>query len=393
VARRAPVDVGCQCRLSVIPFDCRRPTTNCSGAAYPDDLVSNNCGIRIDQAGAEDRVTLAYRARAKDTKGLFTVDRVKPDQPGQPPLARRSGEFACSEGSACSEVRGSLELFEVRSAPRPLIRKGQSFFSLADVTLSQGPADPQPELLPFSNREVYSVILACNPRAMDSCSQALQIPVYDGDLVRACYSFGMNKAALDMYPAGIPAGSMTFRQFTARLGANGAEALFQKYHESATRCTRPFKNPAWTACLSAVLAEECYKAYVLGIRPDGWAAFFALKDVELTRYQDGFDLEKLGTAFARAHVGDGLVKALPQAGASACCGDDLALLAGTLFTVQRDLLLQFKSVVGTLGDNFARWLALDAVSQFKAQLRDQFISALNRVGMRGCAAEFAGKFV
>jgi hypothetical protein len=340
----------CDCELEIIPFDCKRGTCNC-----PDEVRSEACGIRSDNDG-QDEVKIGYRAKANGASGAIFVKRTHPD-------ARdvSSGSLNC--GGKCDLLRACVVAFEVQAVERPSIQQGiRSLNKLGDLLVSE-----KPKLRPFTNREQYAVTLKCD----DKCTKTAKVTVYDGDLIKLCYNFGYNSVT------SLGPDRLTMRQYCAALGENGARALVEKYYASVTSCRREFRDPCWSACLSASLAEEFYKAYVEDDYSDPlWDAFFSLPDFELTGRGAGYTRVNFrGDLFAKAHLRSGLRKAIERCGTSPCCAQDLGLIAETLVKAQKSLLRSLKTDP-RLSLDIASVFGIRPIREFRKQLRAQMLQAL-----------------
>jgi hypothetical protein len=249
------------CSIVVIPFDCNEPTCECT-----DAFRSEAGGVRSDNqkdaAGSAigDSVRVAYRVVSARRTGRFHVQRTHPtklEKVGE-------GSFVTSEReNECKEIERCARVLEVQGTPRPI--------RLGDATIF----DSTSKLRPFEAMERYEVTLVAYGRGDTTCTAVHKFSVVDCDQIVLCYALGRNRARVDYFRFPLPPDRLTFREFGAILGETGARALCEAYFQSVTQCTRTFRNPSWAGCVSAVLAEEFYKAYIEfeALDPE-WQDFF-----------------------------------------------------------------------------------------------------------------------
>lgn len=376
----------CECALEIIPFDCREKTCECDGV-----VRSEGCGFRYDTLGNGDVVRLGYRSRARKGAGTFKTKRTAPaDAPWE-----TSGSMVCGL-ERCVQLERCLAVLQVSAAPRPAIKQGTGTTDVAALqaqTVTDIRNTAAPELRPRARREEYEATLECDAGEEPSCKRSTTFPVYDGDLIRLCYTYAGAKTAQAFYGFPVPADKVSFRQFTAELAENGAAALCDLYYKSATQCKRPFANYCWTACLSAVLAEDYHVVFTKGDRSDlRWRAFFALPDVELSgkginrhRFEDRSDI------FGMAHTARGVEEANRRCGSNPCCADDLANVVTTLTTAQGAILDTFQTSP-SISLDIAKFLGAGPVETFRRSLVRQLIKGLDNVGQTLCSDALRVKF-
>ena len=379
-------DCGCDCDIEILPFICWLDTCEC-----PDYVRSEGCGIRFDPTGppnndgGPDNVYVGYQAVTETGLGTYEVTRFLPDQI----VPVSAGDL--DTGGDCDEVDLCLVAFEVQAVPRPGIPFAGALVPLSTFNKTALRSNSinltnPPQLEPFTRREQYRIVVSGDE---PDCDDTLELPVWDCDLIRKCYEVSYHKARLDYYGPTAPFSpkDMTFREFAAVLGANGALALCRLYYQSATNCLRQILNVSWTANMSAVLAEDFYKAFVQNHNLDpAWAAFFALPDIEITSLTFYWNLKSRSDAFAKAHTLGGIKKALAVMGASQCCPDDLDTVVDTLVAAQTPILNKFSSLF-PFGSTIAGWVGYGPVDQFRDSLRQAIIDALSAAGMTDCMNE------
>jgi hypothetical protein len=240
-----------------------------------------------------------------------------------------------------------------------------------------------PQLEPFTRREQYRVTLYGDE---PDCDDQLLAVVWDCDLMIACYLASYFKAGADFYGPAAPwnPNKVTFRQFAAIMAANGLRALAQKYYQSATQCHRSFRDHCWLANLSAVLAEDFYKAFVMNHQLDQpWSNFFAAPDLEISSFTFLWKFGKLAQLFGDAHTANGLKKALPGMGNSPCCAQDLDDVVATLTAAQKPLLAKIRTLL-PFGVDLGDLLGIGPNATFKDSLEDALLDGLKATGMKNC---------
>ncbi len=400
VTGRAHVDVGCECRITVVPFDRTRPTARVKGSVNGDP-----CGLRVQSL--DDGVYVGYSARARALTGQYRCDRVSPE---------RVDGFAAGTlklvdgGKPCTEFAGPFDPFfhvPSPSLPRPSVpfSDGKTRMSLDDVR-GRYLTNPLPLLHPYENREQIQVTLS-GP----GCSQQAPVTVYDGDLFQVAYLYGQYKAKKEFFGAPIVAGKESFRSFTSLLALNGVAQLLRVYVASifATSYPRPLFDPYAVATVSAVLAEKYFQNFVENKPTMTWVDFLKMPDIALPvqfSVVDGLtsflgraaDAASLSLTFGRAHLGEGLLQAAILLGRGYDVpefGQDLAVVAENLFAVQMSVLNQIIDTTGLVASVLAAlFQKIGGTPQkvFRGQLRANIQFGLRAAGFSTALAAFSDRF-
>ena len=351
--------------LEIIPFDCEKETCNCKNV-----FRSEPGAIRLD--GRPDALKIAYTANnpVAGAKGTFRVDCLNPF-PRNFGVAK--GTFECSTKKG-KPITACLEVLNTKTLKRTT--------ALGKLTLANN-------LRPFMDMETYRITLNCG-KGKKGCKKSIVLPVVDGDLIRFCYSFGYNQAGLNYWVKKlggkkIPANRFTYRQFAAALAENGGNALIDAYYKDLTGCKRTFKNPIWAACVSAVLAEDFYKANVWGTNnAKEWTEFFKIGDFEVTKKVSPKKLKQVSALFGTAHLGLGLRLAISKCPPNPCCAHDLFQVTKILVKAQTDILKNFKFKAFDFEVAIANLIGQDSVTQFKKSLRQQMLDGLEAAKQTAC---------
>lgn len=367
------------CSLEIVPFDCREETCEC-----PDHHRSENCGVRHDELGFE-RVRMGYRATSATKLGVLKTDRVHPDS-----VEVSNWEVLCARTENVELVR-CVTLFDVQAVPRPAVNSPAGPLDVDGLRnwLEHRPFSIRgtPELRPFTNREIYRSEMICDPEG-DRCRAKHSVTVWDCDLITLCYQYCWSAAGQQHYGWPLMAGRGTVRQFFAHLAVRAGRALCEKYFYSAHGCSREVKDVNATACISAVLAEETFKAQVEGAREEpAWQEFFDLPDQEFQiKSMMAWTFAEYSEAFGKAHLQIGLETALDSCPTGPCLAEDLDTVVETLTRLQTPVIEGLTSAPGIALD-MASIFEWDPETQFRQAMRKNILDALENAGEGSAHAE------
>jgi hypothetical protein len=323
----------------------------------------------------------------------FAIERVAPDGPLAVTTAPLLTVARRRDGTTI-EIAHVLDLSSIERPQVTLPGRALDLATLQQELQRDQRTVPRPDLRPFSRPERYRLTLTCRCPDCD-CSLHYAFPVWDGDLVLLCYRFGQARARFDHYgtsPSVLP--RRTLREFLVFFGETGADCLFGLYVGARTSELngepRAFADPATAASLSAVLAEQTYRAFVEDQRTAPlWAAFFAITDVEIP--PDGLSLRRWrhlwrsANSFGQAHARLGLAAVLPTCD-SLCLGEDLDRIADALVGANRD------NALALLSRHRLLRRSIDPVARFRSQLRKAILEALVDAKRLGVHFELAGRW-
>lgn len=365
--RKAP------CTVDIVPFDCKKKTCECDLPGDLQTIVSENCLIRYDArpAGtAPDELRLIFKSTLP-CNGMLVVFREADVPVLETPIQCRT-TLQCVSAMGAHEVgRPPIRMEDGTGAMTP----DEAFMRLQAWG---APQNPIPDVRPYSNREKYLVFVSC---CNNQCNDRLAATGWDCDLILLAYQM--------LYMAGVSfdgvlAGVDTIRQFFARMAIRGAKALCDLYQQSATRCERRFHDVNAATCISAVLAEETWLAQVKQLRGQplspGWQAYYDQANLRMNQL-DLVTFQRYSAWFGDAHLTEGLIKSLNVCGASPCRAHDLDLVVETLASAQVSAITEAVGAltVGMLGTTVA--------DQFKREMRDRILSALDQAGDTSTANE------
>lgn len=384
-----------QCQLAIIPFDCRRGTCR----STPSVMRSDPCGIRWKGRRCEFRI--AYTSEVtQPSRGHYYVEEVTTHWN---PKRMRKGSIPCAPPTK----------------PKPPHANCFVAFDVAAVARQKPiPAGLFAALRPYSDVESVRIRLVCTPYNGQSCSNAIVVPIWDGDMVVEAYqrarSIALGFSDVDWWRnlnQRRVTSNQTFRTWLLDFAIRGASSLFDHYLLSATREPRVFKDHDWTAAMSCILAETTLAAFqdwaapVLHrgkgdlSRPVGharkeaerrealspaWLRFFSLGDVDfeelvavpgaLTKQR----MEMMGKAFGEAHLEDPiawLIKARPP---GPCAVDDMLQLWKVIRGAQAEALDDLWRFVPSLP--FVGWFRGRMMTLFRDDWFESMVRALDKAG-------------
>jgi hypothetical protein len=402
VARRRKERKIWECQLAIIPFNCRRGTCR----STPSVMRSDPCGIRWKGRRCEFRV--AYTSEVtQPSRGIYYVEEVTTHWN---PKRIRKGSIPCAPPTKPKPPHANCFVaFDVATVPRrePI------------------PADLFAGLRPYSDVESVRVRLVCTPYNGQSCSNAITVPIWDGDMVVEAYqrarSIALGFSDLDWWrnsgqwedeprPRSLQS-KLTVRTWLLDFAIRGASSLFDHYLLSATREPRVFQDHDWTAAMSAILAETTLAGFQKWAVPElhrgkgdlskpvdfrlkeamrkealseAWLRFFNLGDVdleELVAVPGGTvkkRMELMGKAFGEAHLEEPialLVKARPP---GPCAVDDMLQLWRVIRNAQAEALDDLWRFVPSLP--FVGWFRDTMMKRFRDDWFESMARALDKAG-------------
>jgi hypothetical protein len=317
-------------------FDCHEPTCDA-----PAGERSRAAGFRFQSA--TDEVSIALTCTCTAFPPTYTLD-------GRAPGDLRmvaTGPLVSAPrtiGGSNFHVASILKVADVARPPVTADNGGEDLQTIADNMEGGLGAEARPELRPFSNHEVYRLTLACLCAAC-GCSIDYAFPVWDGDLVILCYKFDQAQMRYKKYGSSsslLP--RRTLREFLAFFAETGAIRLFREYTKTRTSeldgATRRVADPGIAASISAMLAEETYKAFVNGERGHRlWAGFFAGEDMEIppggATFWEWSRVWTTATSFGQCHTRLGIASCVTVLDGP-CVADDLDLVVEELVDANSD---------------------------------------------------------